>query len=186
LRRGLGGAAHDRLQDRGHVDRMGHRAAHAHIRERVLGPVPERRVVMGEAQHDDPALDPAMTEVPSLASTRSASCTGTGSIMSTSPDRSAATAVAEFWIGVKMASVMPWLASPHQPSKGTSTVSRSGWRLCNHEGTGAVHVARGEVLGVARGRSAPLASAQPLSIIIQLAMESGNSGCGEVVRMSTV
>jgi hypothetical protein len=129
---------------------------------------------------------PRMTEVPSLASTRSASCTGTGSIMSTSPDSSAATAVAEFWIGVKIASVIPWVASPHQPSNGHQHRFEVRLAALQPEGTGAVHVARGEILGVRAGSSAPLASAQPLSIIIQLAMESGNSGCGEVVRMSTV
>ena len=47
---------------------------------------------------------PAMTRAVGLALMRAMSCTGTGSITSTSPDTSAATRVAGLAIGVKMTS----------------------------------------------------------------------------------
>ena len=129
---------------------------------------------------------PRMTRVPSLASTRSVSWTATGSIMSISPERSAATAVAEFWIGVKIASVIPCSASPHQPSKGCRTVCRSGWRSTSWKAPVPFAFRVAKFSASRDGRSAEFALAQPESIIIQFAIESGKSGCGEVVMISTV
>ena len=47
---------------------------------------------------------PAITAAVPLALTRCASCSGTGSIQSTSPEIRAATRVASFWMVVKTAS----------------------------------------------------------------------------------
>src|SRR5688572_18461426 len=69
---------------------------------------------------------PVSTSVDGLLLMRSTSCTGTGSIMSISPDSSAATRVASDLIVVKMTSVRLCSGLPHQFGLGLKTVFTPG------------------------------------------------------------
>lgn len=89
--------------------------------------------------------------------------------------------MAGFWIGVNSARVMLCSGVPHQPSKGSSTVLRPGWRSVTRKAPVPLALRVAKFSESLAGRSAPLAAAQPESMIIQLAMESGKIGLGALV-----
>ncbi len=99
------------------------------------------------------------------------SCTGTGSIRSTSPASRAATRVPSAAIGVKITSVRLCSGVPHQPGFGLKTVRTPGsWLsitkgpvplVLKADGPGLVSLA--EI-----GAAAPSASAHSLSIMYQV------------------
>ena len=88
---------------------------------------------------------PRMTCTSPEPSSRAASCTGTGSIRSSSPDSSAATAVALFWTGWKIAvsDVAPLVVPP--ALEGRQLRAQPGLARRDHVGPGAVRVGRREV-----------------------------------------
>ena len=69
---------------------------------------------------------PVSTLTLGLLFTRSTSCTGTGSIMSMSPERSAATRVASDLMVWKITSSRLCSTFPHQPGNGLKTVFTPG------------------------------------------------------------
>ena len=69
---------------------------------------------------------PVITVVVGVVLTRSMSCTGTGSIMSISPESSAATRVASDLMVVKITSVRLCSGLPHQSGFGLNTVFTPG------------------------------------------------------------
>ena len=73
---------------------------------------------------------------------RSMSCTGTGSIMSMSPDSSAATRVASDLMVWKITSVRLCSGLPHQFGLGLNTVFTPGSWLAMMNGPGAVGLER--------------------------------------------
>ena len=77
---------------------------------------------------------PVRTCALALALTRGMSCTGTGSIQSTSPDRRAATRVASDPMGVKITSVRLCSGLFHQVVFGVQIVLTPGWWLSMRKG----------------------------------------------------
>ena len=111
---------------------------------------------------------------------RSTSCSGTGSITSTSPESSAATRVASLPIGVKTTSSTLPSALPHQLEFLTSTVRTDGWRSLQAERAGAVGVEAGGVLD-------PLAAVdRPLGLVLLAPLLAHHAERGERVGQDRV
>ena len=129
---------------------------------------------------------PSRTLNPLRPSTCATSCKGIGCIKSISPDNKAARPVAAFPIGVNIASVILCSAAPHHPAFGAKTVLIPGSRLATVNGPVPFTFMVAKFSASRAGSSAPFASAQPLSRIIKLAIESGNNGFGALVTKSMV
>ena len=119
---------------------------------------------------------------------RSTSCSGTGSMTSVSPERSAATRVASLPIGVNTISSTLLSDLPHQLKFLTSTVRTDGWRSLSRNGPVpfALKLAVFSIpLRRSTGRSALLSSHHFLLIIASVVSVSGRIGYGAVVSIST-
>src|SRR5579862_2788421 len=120
---------------------------------------------------------------------RATSCSGTGYIMSISPDSSAATRVASDWIGVKTTSVRLCSFWPHQASLGTRTVFTPACRdwILNGPVPLVWFVAKFSTFFLTlAGEVAPFFSAHALLIMYVDVVCSGRIGFGESSMKSTV
>src|SRR6185503_19203733 len=132
---------------------------------------------------------PVRTSVDELALTRSTSCTGTGSIMSISPDNRAATRVASDLMVVKMTSVRLCSGLPHQFGLGLKTVFTPGSWLTMMKGPVPLALSANGLREVAVADwacVAPFASDHFLEKMYQVSHSACRIGFGEVRTKSTV
>ncbi len=132
---------------------------------------------------------PVSTVTFGLALTRSMSWTGTGSIISMSPESSAATRVASDLMVWKITSSRLCSGLPHQPGNGLNTVFTPGsWLTIMNGPVPFAFSAKGlsDVADAACACVAPFASAHFLENMYQVSHSAFRIGLGEVRMKSTV
>ena len=178
--------------DRLHIDGLIDGLAHARILEGVLALDVGVEQLVAErihVQEDGAQLRPGEHRVLGLFLMRSMSCTGTGSIMSMSPESSAATRVASDLMVWNITSVRLCSTLPHQFGLGLNTVFTPGSWLTTVNGPVPLALrANGlsEVADADWACVAPFASDHVLEKMYQVSHSACRMGLGEASTKSTV